>query len=270
MKISHQIATSDVTTPLLPSAKGPLGENLSVVQELGYDGVELSVRNPAELDFGEIEKEVTSRGLAVSIIHGASMGFQDGVRLCHPDEAIRREALKRHRDALDMAKHFGCPGMVLGSSRGKLLEDERREESKGWMYDGVRAVADYAAENGMKMYFEPLHRYNANFCINTEESLAFFKEFKHEGLALMLDTFHMNVDEPSFAGPIFAGRDYLGHMHIAENNRLYPGAGHVPFGEVIGALKAIDYKGFLSVQVVSVPDMRTAAQKAIQHLRSFV
>jgi sugar phosphate isomerase/epimerase len=270
MKFSHQIATSDVTTPLLPSAKGTLGDNLSIIAEFGYEAVELSVRNPAELDVAEIEKEIKSRKLEVSIIHGAAMGFQDGVRLCNSKEEIRKEALKRHKDALDLATHFGAPGMVLGSSRGKLLEGEGREESKRWMYDGIREVTDYAAEKGLKIFFEPLNHFNANFCINTAESLLFFKEFNHEGMALMLDTYHMNIDEPSFGGPIFDSRDYLGHMHLADNNRLYPGGGHVPFGEVIRALKAIDYKGYLSLQIISVPDVRTAAQKAIQHLQTFL
>ncbi len=77
MKLSYQIATPDISTPNLPSAQGTLEENLTCVAEAGFEGVELSVRKPDELDLQGIEKEIARRGLSVSMIHTAAMGLQD-------------------------------------------------------------------------------------------------------------------------------------------------------------------------------------------------
>ena len=269
MKLSYQIATPDISTPNLPSAQGTLGENLDCVAEAGFCGVELSVRKPAELDLDEIEKQINSRGLSVSMIHTAAMGFQDRIWLCHPVPEIREVSYRRHLDALDMAQRFGC-GMVVGSSRGNLCEDERREDSLGWMRDALLGLADEAAARGARLYLEPLCSHWINNVTTAAEGAALCRELGHEALVLMLDTYHMNADEASFTAPIVESGELLGHMHIAENNRYYPGGGHIPFGEVIGALRSIGYDGWLTCQIVSKPDIRTAARLAAENLRALL
>ncbi len=269
MKLSYQIATPDISTPNLPSAQGTLEENLACVAEAGFEGVELSVRKADELDLDEIEKEVARRGLSVSMIHTAAMGFQDRIWLCHPVPEIREVSYRRHLDALDMAQKFGC-GMVIGSSRGNLCKDARRDDSLRWMRDALLGLADEAADRGLKLYLEPLCSHWINNVNTAAEGVALCREMDHEGLRLMLDTYHMNVDEASFTEPILESKELLGHMHMAENNRLYPGGGHIPFGEVIGALRSIGYAGYLTCQIVSKPDVRTAARRAGENLRALM
>ncbi len=266
MRLSYQVATPEVSTPNLPSAQGTLDENLDCVAEAGFAGVELSVRKPAELDLAAVERKIAARGLSVSMIHTAAMGFQDSIWLCHPVPEIRRVAYRRHLDALGLAQRFGC-GLVIGSARGNLCEDARRESSLGWMRDALMRLADAAAARGCRLYVEPLSRHWINNVHTAAEGVALCREFAHEGLALMLDTYHMNVEEASFAGAILEARGFLGHMHLAENNRLYPGGGHVPFGEILEALASIGYAGWLTCQIVSRPDAHTAAHRAGENLR---
>ena len=150
VKLSYQIATPDISTPDLPSAQGTLEENLACVAEAGFEGVELSVRKPDELDLQGIEKGIARRGLSVSMIHTAAMGFQDKIWLCHPVPEIRAVSYRRHLDALDMARRFGC-GMVIGSSRGESLRGTRgRDDSLRWMRDALLGLADEAATHGLK------------------------------------------------------------------------------------------------------------------------
>ena len=77
MKIGFSVATSDVDTPLLPAQQGAFGENLDILAGFGYDGVEISLRHPKDLDFGMLRKVVEVRGLEVAAIHTAAIGFQD-------------------------------------------------------------------------------------------------------------------------------------------------------------------------------------------------
>ena len=269
MKLGYVVATSDVKSARLPSAQGDLAENLRLLAGIGYEGVELSVWRPADLDAARLEREVAASGLAVCCVHTAAIGFEDRLWLCHEDEEVRRAAMKRLKEAADLAGRFGVD-VAVGSFRGKLLEGEGRERSLGWMRDAFREGADYAAARGLRVLIEPYNRFVTNFANSAEESAAFVRGMRHEGLGLLLDTFHVNIEDPSFGGAIYGARDCLFHMHLTDNNRMYPGAGHIPFAEVIGALRAIGYGGYLSIQIAQKPDFRTAAARSHGHIRSLL
>ena len=132
MKIGFSVATPEVDTPLLPAQQGDFGANLDVLSEYGYDGVEVSIRQPKDLDVEKLRKEVERRDLEVASIHTAAIGFQDKIWLCHQDKSIRDEAMVRLKGALEIASGFGVE-VIIGSFRGQLSEGEAREESIKWM-----------------------------------------------------------------------------------------------------------------------------------------
>ena len=269
MKIGFSVATSDVNTPLLPAQQGAFGKNLDILSEYGYDGVEISLRQPKELDFDMLRGEIEKRGLEVAAIHTAAIGFQDKIWLCHPNQSIREEGMTRLKGSLDAAAFFGVE-VVIGSFRGQLSKGEAREESVKWMYDAFKEGADYAAQKGTRILFEPQTRFYINFGFTTQDGLKFVNEINSPGLGIMLDTFHMNIEDVSFSKSIFDARECLGYLQISDNNRLYPGGGHIPFREIISSLKAIDYTGYLTLQIVMDPDFKTAAKLGIKHLRSLL
>ena len=135
------------------------------------------------------------------------------------------------------------------------------------MWDGLRAGADRAGERGIKMLFEPHHRFNTNFVRSTREGLEFLDEMNHEAVGFLIDSFHMNIEDASFGGAIREAGDKIDYFHIADNTRTYPGSGHIPFDEIIGALKEVGYAGYLSAQLAQKPDFETAATKTIEYLR---
>lgn len=88
-----------------------------------------------------------------------------------------------------------------------------------------------------------------------------------QNLGLLLDTFHMNIEEPNIAESIRACGDRLFHFHVADSNRWYPGAGHLDFPSILGALRATGYSGFVSAEYVPLPDAESSAAYALAHLR---
>ena len=269
MKIGFSVATSDVDTPLLPAQQGEFTKNLDILSEHGYDGVEISLRQPKELDFDMLQKQVEKRGLEVAAIHTAAIGFQDKIWLCHPDRSIRDEGMTRLKGALDAASLFGVE-VIIGSFRGQLSDGEAREESLKWMYDAFKEGSDYAENKGTKILFEPQTRFYINFGFTAQDGVKFARDINSPGMGIMLDTFHMNIEDVSFSQSIFDSREYLGYLQISDSNRRYPGGGHIPFREIISSLKAIDYSGYLSLQIVMDPDFKTAAKLGINHLRSLM
>ena len=86
----------------------------------------------------------------------------------------------------------------------------------------------------------------------------------------MLDTFHMNIEDTSFARSIFDARDFLHYLQISDSNRRYPGGGHIDFGEIVNSLKAIGFTGYLSLQILREPSYRKSAELGLMYLRSLI
>ncbi|MBN42044.1 MAG: hypothetical protein CL573_00990 [Alphaproteobacteria bacterium] len=266
MKIGFSVASPEVNTPQLPAQQGDLDANLDVLAGLGYDGVELSVRLPEELDVAAIEKAVSTRDLEIASIHTAAIGFQDKLWLCHPDEAVRTEALARLISAIDVAAHFSVD-VLVGSFRGKIGGSE---EARSWMYDAFRRGSDHAAHHGNRVLFEPQARFSVDFGFTAQDGAAFAAELDSPGFGVMLDTYHMNIEDASFARSIFECREHLHYLQISDSNRMYPGGGHIDYGEIINALQAIDFEGYLSMQILREPSYAKAAEWGIMHLRSLI
>jgi sugar phosphate isomerase/epimerase len=89
-----------------------------------------------------------------------------------------------------------------------------------------------------------------------------------DNFGLLLDTFHMNIEEPDIEASIRACGDRIFHFHVADSNRWHPGAGHLDFRSILDVLDVAGYAGFVSGEFMPVPDADTAAQRAVEHLRS--
>ncbi len=267
MKIGYVVATPDVTTPLMPAVRGAFRQNLAFLRDLGFDGVELAVRDAAALDGDELRRAIEDTGLEASLVGTAPISYQDEIELCHPDADARARALARLFGHIDFAGAIGCP-VNIGRFRGNLLEGDRRADSETWMWDALRAGADRAGECGIRMLFEPHHRFNTNFVRSTQEGLAFLDEMNHEAVGFLIDSFHMNIEDASFAGSIREAGGRIDYFHVADNMRTYPGSGHIPFEEIIAALREVGYSGYLSAQLAQKPDFETAATRTMEYLRA--
>ncbi|HID87813.1 MAG TPA: sugar phosphate isomerase/epimerase, partial [Anaerolineae bacterium] len=107
--------------------------------------------------------------------------------------------------------------------------------------------------------------------VNTvAEALELLEEVGAENLGILFDTFHANIEEPSIEGSIRTAGDRLLHVHVADSNRWYPGAGHVDFARIVGTLREVGYDGHLSAEILPLPDPHTCAQRTMEFLERLV
>jgi len=121
----------------------------------------------------------------------------------------------------------------------------RRDMERCWenCVDSMKEAIKVAEDHGVLFSIEVLNRFE-HFLINTsEQAVQFVEQVGSPNLKILLDTYHMNIEEDSFRDAIVRAGDKLGLFHIGENNRRPPGRGHIPWDEVVGALKQIDYQG---------------------------
>ena len=119
--------------------------------------------------------------------------------------------------------------------------DKAGDRARG--LEGVSSLADFAADLGVDLCLEVLNRFENHVLNTAEEGVAFVREIGKPNVKVMLDTFHMNIEEDSFGEAIRAAGPLLGHFHTGENNRRVPGKGRLPWHEIGAALREIGYCG---------------------------
>lgn len=263
MKISYAVAMSDCRARKMLCFRGDLDPICRQLKAFGYDGVELFVRNPRELDHAGIVQTVKKHGLTVPDISTGQLAGEDELSFTNPDPSVRKAARERVRDVIDLASRWQAQ-IHIGRFRGNIPEGEGVADAWKWMRDGFLEAADYGQPKGVRVLLEPQCRFNGNNLHSVLEGIDFVRSLDHPNVGIVADTFHMNIEDVSLAGSLMAAKGYLTHMHFGDSNRWYPGAGHINFREVLEALRLIGYDGFITMEIEQQPDSATAARLAAQ------
>jgi sugar phosphate isomerase/epimerase len=117
------------------------------------------------------------------------------------------------------------------------------------------------------MALEPLNRYETDLIHTVGEGLDLIHTIGSPNLGLLLDTFHMNIEEAGIEDSIIKAGDKIFHFHVADSNRWYPGGGHLDFKSILNALDRTDYKGWVSGEFMPLPDANTSAQQCMLFLK---
>ena len=279
MKLAVVTLTQEVkTTVPVALLSGTFAERLEKAARLGYDGVELMALRPQELSPQAIREQVAALGLEVAAIASGAIAMADKLWLLASPEVSQRAVARLHA-LIDFAAAVGAPLVTIGGFRGRLASLRSAGGPEDWKEAGIRGLieilrvaAGKGAEQGVRLVLEPLNRYETDIVQNVDEGLALIESVGHPNLGLLLDTFHVNIEEPSlydcFRRAMAAGR--LWHVHLGDSNRLPPGQGHTDFAGIVAALRESGYQGYLSAELLARPDPDTAAAATIEHMRGLV
>lgn len=247
--------------------KGNLDSNLAKIAGWGYDGVELAIRDPAAVDAAALADRTAAHGLAVPAIGTGQAWGEERLSYSDPDPAVRRAAIERTKAHVPVAQKLGAL-IIIGLLRGQVQPGVSQAQALDWTVGALLECCTVAGEAGVRLALEPLNRYETTLITTVAQGLEFIARVGLANLGLLFDTFHANIEEPSIEGSLIAAGDRLFHIHVADSNRWYPGAGHLDFAHILDAAARSGYTGFLSGEFMPLPDADTAAQRAIAHLRS--
>ncbi len=262
MKLSIVVSTQPASFSAV-AHKGQLNESLTIVKNAGYDGVELAVRNPKDLNFDQLSSLLIKYKLPVPAIGTGQAYGEEGLCFVHRQKEIRKKAVDRIKSHLELAAKLDAV-VIIGLVRGMKKSDISQAESDEWL---IESLSECAADfKQVKIAIEPINRYETDIINTVQSGLEFLNKLKLENVGLLLDTFHMNIEEPSITESIIAAQDRLFHFHIADSNRWYPGAGHLDFDEIIETLERINYNGYISAEIMPLPDPKTATAMTIKNV----
>ena len=265
MKLAAVISTKEAKFgPVI--YRGDFEENIEKLAKLGYDGVEISLRDPRQIDKTMLSKILESSGISLSSVATGQAALNEGLTFTNPEERVREAAVKRIMEQIDLAIEFSAP-VIVGLIKGNLPEGPEKDEASEWAVDACERCADFAKGKRTSILIETINRYEANWLNTISEGKDFLKKLSRDNVLLHIDTYHMNIEEVSFRDSILEAKDLIGYVHLVDSNRWAPGYGHIDFREIVSALKQISYQGFLSLEVLPLPDPDTAARKGIETVR---
>lgn len=266
MKISLVLSTHAAQFQAV-ALKGNLADNVRKIASWGYRGVELAIRDPALVDAGELHDLVRSHGMTVPAIGTGQAWGEEGLSYVDADATVRRAAIDRTVSHVPVASRLEAL-VIIGLLRGVVRPGIDPAQARRWMVDALKECCEAAGRSGVRLALEPLNRYETTLINTVEEGLALIDEVGAPNLGLLLDTFHMNIEEPSIEGSVAACGKHILHFHVADSNRWHPGAGHLDFASILKALQATGYQGWVSGEFMPLPDADTAGQRAMAHLRT--
>jgi 5-keto-L-gluconate epimerase len=253
-----------VQAPLV--LRGDFRGAIQLAAQIGYDAVELHVPNPAEVDVHAIRSACNAYGVVVSSIGTGLAWVRDGLALTSPDEQVRQRALARLQDFVRLGKELDSV-VIVGLMKGLVKESEGRSEYERYLTGALDACLTLARDSSVMLVLEAMNRYESDILNTIEECVRYIQRFDSAHLKLHIDTYHMNIEEDRIGRNIRTAREHIGHVHIADSNRGYPGLGHYNFAETIAALQTVGYKGALAVECVPKPTPEQAALGAYEFLR---
>jgi sugar phosphate isomerase/epimerase len=253
----------------------PYGLDLSQMMERAsryrYQGIELNFKErPEELDWAWIKGLTETHGVEVAAIGTRHMLLQHGLYLSSPNPKVRERGVEYIRKCMELADRWGTHIIQAGwAFQGARLE-AGYDEVWGYAVESLKKVARHAEDYGKILVIEVANRFETQLLNTLEQGMKILQEVGSEEIALMADTFHMNIEEAGLGESIRGAGSKIRYVHIADSNRLAPGWGHTDFREIIEALKEIGYKGYLIMEFIPKPDPDTALQHAIEYMRKMI
>ncbi len=239
-------------------------DNLNIFlkfKEWGYDGVEIPLENKGDFDYGKTLNALKENDLFCTSIC-AVLGPDRDLR---GSKKNQDNSLKHIKDCIDACEKLEAK-IVMGpfySSVGRAnmeMENDRKEQWK-IVVKNLNEVCNYAQEKGILLALEPLNRFETDFINTFKQARRMLEDVNKSNLRIILDTFHMNIEEKDIKNTILEAGQLLCHFHASENDRGAPGSGHIPWKGISEALKEIEYKGYIVVESFS-PEVKVIARAA--------
>jgi D-psicose/D-tagatose/L-ribulose 3-epimerase len=241
-----------------PFTTKSIDELFPKIADMGFDEVEIAVEYPEMIDTKALVQGLERYRLKPCIV-GAFGPTRD---LTHEDPVIQQNCLNYIRDCLQLAADVGA-GFVGGPmysavGKARMVPAAQRQQEWQLAVANLRKVCELAADMGLQIALEPLNRFESDLVNTAEDARRMVEAIEHPAARIMLDSFHMGIEEPSIAAAIATAGDLLIHLQVAENYRGTPGTGQTNWKAYYQALDAIHYSGAVSIESFTTDNQELA------------
>jgi len=240
------------------------GDNLDVIdhtRDLGFEAIDINVAElPPPFPPAEMRRRLEAAGVQGSL--GSILNAQRDIT--SEDLACRRAGIEFLQGMVRLCGEVGAKNLI-GPYHSELRRqrfDSAEVRAERWKrcVEGLAAVAREAEQSGIRMGLEILNRYESDFLTTTADGVRLCREVGSRAMGLLLDTYHMNIEERRIGDAFRSAAGYIAHVHTCENDRGAPGSGHLDWAEIRNALRDARYEGICTIESYN-PALPALAQR---------
>jgi sugar phosphate isomerase/epimerase len=244
-------------------------EQLSLLQEFGFSGVELNIADPGGVDCDDMAHFLQGYGLRMTMFASGLTAKTFGLSLSHRDREVRKKTIAKSREFIDFAGKMDV-GIIVGFLQGEPVTDI--EASRKRFEESLDEIAPYAQEKRVPFIVETVNRYISSVTNTLENTHRLIEKYRGRYVRILPDTFHMNIEEADMYRALEEFAPYYDSIHYSDNNRLSPGLGAFDFEKLTRFLVDIGYKGGIAIEAEIkesfADDLRTSMKYLIPILQS--
>lgn len=255
LNVSYGVSTwlwvSPFTTAVAPGL-------FAKIAAMGFDVVEIAVDDPALIDVAAIRSALKEHGLKASVC-GAFGPSRD---LTNASQDIQQNGLNYIEACLDIGAELGASflggPMYAAVGKARMLSKDERKKEWELAVKNLQKVCGMAEARDLKIALEPLNRFESDLVNTAEDVVRLVNDIDHSAAKIMLDSFHMNIEEKNIERAILAAGDKLIHVQVAENYRGAPGSGQTNWTAYRKALEQISYEGIITIESFTTDNVELA------------
>ncbi|BAK47556.1 sugar phosphate isomerase/epimerase [Clostridium sp. SY8519] len=237
-------------------------EIFAKAKKYGCDLYEICVEDFDSIDVNEISEAKAKFQIETPTICGA---FGDTRDISSDNPEYRQGGIEYIKGMVDLAVKIDCKVIVgpMYSACGKArqISEEEKKQQWDWAVENMKIVAAYAKERGIRFAVEPLNRFETDFINTVDQALELIRRVGADNVGILLDTFHMNIEESNIVEAIRKAGDKIYHFHTCANNRGIPGEDNFDWDAISKAIKEVGYDDYCVIESFT-PDCKEIAKSA--------
>lgn len=249
---------------------GRLNEGIQKATQEGFSNIELSLRSPGDIEIESLKSLLAEKQARIVALATGQACIEDNMCLSDTNSQVVYNTIQHLKEIIRIGAYFQA-SVIIGGIRGRLTgSGDKIAQQRARAIESLRECATYSHKHNVTLLIEPINRYETNFVNNAREGMQLIEEIGDSAIRLLLDTFHMNIEESDIFNSITSARDFLSYVHVADSNRLAPGQGHIDFNKLFETLSNIGYQGNITAEILPIPDDETAVINTARYLTSLI
>lgn len=218
------------------------------IKAMGYDVVEIPVEDPSLINGKKVKAALQEHGLE-AVVCGAFGPTRD---LTNDDPAVHENCFQYIRECFTLCNEwetqFLAGPMYSAVGKARMVPAEQRKIERQRAVDNINKVCEMAQCHDLSVALEPLNRFESDLINTAEDIMRLIKAVDHPAAKVLLDGFHMAIEEANIEKAIITAGEKLIHVQVSENYRGTPGSGQTPWHHFKTGLEKINYKGTVSIE----------------------
>ena len=219
---------------------------LKIVSDIGFDGVEISLLGMDQYKARSLNKVIKDFKLEVTCSDGLSISAD----ITSTDKDVVAKGEEHLRWGIETASLLGSHYLagVIYSPWG-VFDPKNKKNRFDRSALALSKLDKILIQNDVNLGIEAINRFETDLINTADEAISLAKASKSQNIGVLLDTFHLNIEEKDSKSAIIKAGNNLKHFHISENDRGVPGSGHIPWNEVKAGLKSINYNNWIVAEM---------------------